>query len=182
MEIKPEMQFPKSSEDTSSHIPEAMGEVRREASEKRSDAGHPDFTEQIERERRRLQQCSETESRFPVMYIRDLLAETMNHSLGMIRNGKELEQGIAEVSYYQSVSEHLRYDSSVSAYENYSLEGILAAAKATLVCAAARRESRGAHYRSDYPETDDRCGYATIVSWADGDCRVRQDVDFEYEK
>jgi aspartate oxidase len=115
------------------------------------------------------------------MYIRNLLAETMRHSLGIIRDQETLERGIADVDYYQSIANHLRYDSSVSPYENYSLEGILAVAGASLACAMERRESRGAHYRSDYPQMEEKGRYASIVS-REGDLyKVRLDTAGEYE-
>jgi succinate dehydrogenase / fumarate reductase flavoprotein subunit len=38
----------------------------------------------------------------------------------------------------------------------FDLEGSLLAARATLVCALERRESRGAHSRLDYPDEDPR--------------------------
>ena len=57
-------------------------------------------------------------------------------------------------------------------YTNYSLPGILALAKATLLCAQHRRESRGAHVRSDYPVSRDSFAFASVISYNDGDCSV----------
>ena len=66
-------------------------------------------------------------------------------------------------------------------YFNYSLTGILNLARATLECALARKESRGAHCRCDYPDTDRRYACATLISCSDGRCDVRLDKEGAYE-
>ena len=123
----------------------------------------------------------QTESQFPVMYLRDMLAEIMRDNLGIVREKTQLEKGITDVDYLLSVAEKIRYDSSVPAYDNYSLTGILTLAKAVLTAALARTESRGSHFRSDYPEQDAAQQYATLISYSGGAFSVRQDKDGVYE-
>ena len=141
----------------------------------------PDFGPETERERKALEKARNTESRFPVMYIRDMLAEIMRRRLGIVRNEKSLEQGLEDVDYYLSVAGRINYDASVLPYFNYSLTAILVLARATLECALERRESRGAHYRSDHPDTDDSFRYATLISCENGRHRVRLDREGDYE-
>ena len=142
---------------------------------------HPDFAQTVEQERVRLNNAADTKSVFPVAYMRDMLAETMRKHLGIVRTEESIAKGIKDVEYYQSVAEHLRYDASVSAYANYSLTGILATARASLSCALARKESRGAHYRSDAPLTLDDYAFATLISYDDGAYHVRLDREQAYE-
>lgn len=142
---------------------------------------HPDFTSYLEEERAKLERTQDTDSPFPVMYMRDLLAETMRKRLGIVRSGEDLAEGIRDVEYYLSVAERIRYDSSVLPYFNYSLTGILTLARAVLECAAARRESRGAHYRSDFPAADDAWRCATLIDYDGGAYRVRADKEGAYE-
>ena len=144
-------------------------------------SGHPDFTEELEAERKKLAKRLHSESQFPVMYVRDLLAETMNKELGIVRTEESLAHGQADIDYYLSVAERLRYDPSVMPYFNYSLTGILTLARATVTSALFRRESRGAHYRSDYPKTDEGYGFATIISYDNGNYSVRLDEEKSYE-
>ena len=142
---------------------------------------HPDFTAFLEAERAALREKLASQSPFPAVYVRDMLADTMRRHLGIVREEESLRQGIADVDYDLSVAERIRYDASVSPYVNYSLTGILTAARATLECALARRESRGAHWRSDHPETDPAWQYATIIAYDGGQYRVRLDKERFYE-
>ncbi len=141
----------------------------------------PDFSREIEREKALLRSRQATESSFPVMYIRDMLAETMQKRLGIAREETSLKKGLEDVDYYLSIAERIRYDNSVLPYYNYSLTGILTAARATLACAISRRESRGAHYRTDCTNTDQAYACATLITWDDGNYNVRLDKELEYE-
>ena len=85
------------------------------------------------------------------------------------------------MDYYLSVAERIRYDSSVMPYFNYSLVAILTLARATMTCALSRRESRGAHYRSDFTQTDAACQSATIIRYDGGKYSVRLDEERAYE-
>ena len=120
------------------------------ASRKNETPAHPDFSGELERERARLAERRDTQSQFPVMYIRDMLAETMQKRLGIVRDEANLAKGLEDIDYYLSIAERIHYDSSVMPYFNYSLTAILTLARATVACALSRQESRGAHYRSDF--------------------------------
>ena len=115
------------------------------------------------------------------MYIRDMLAETMRKYLGIVRTADQLKKGLEDVDYYLSIAEQIRYDSSVSAYANYSLKGILTLARAAITCAEVRKESRGAHYRSDYPQCLDAFSGSTLISFDSGSYHVWQDREKSYE-
>ena len=142
----------------------------------------PDFSEQIAEERAYLKELRENSvSRFPATYIRDMLAETMREDLGISRNEKSLRSGIESIDFYLSVADNINYDSSVPMSEVYSLKSILHLARATLTCALWRRESRGAHYREDYPDTDDGFAYPTVISYDGGNYRVYPDEEQKYE-
>ncbi len=141
----------------------------------------PDFTKELEKENKILKEMMTGKSQFPVMYIREMLAETMQKYLGIVRDETSLEKGIEDVEYYLSIANRIKYDSSVMAYMNYSLEGILTLARATLTCAKQRKESRGAHYRRDYSDKDAQFEYATIISYANGEYKVRLDEERSYE-
>ena len=141
----------------------------------------PDFTAFIEHEQDQLSQMLASRSSFAVMHMRDMLADTMREKMGIVRTEEDLDKGIADVDYYLSVADRIRYDASVSAYTNYSLTGILTLARAVLTCAKARKESRGAHYRADYPDTSEEFGDATLISFSQGEFSVEPDKEKTYE-
>ena len=147
----------------------------------RQPPAHPDFSGELERERARLAKSRDTQSPFPVMYIRDMLAETMQKRLGIVSDEANLTKGLEDIDYYLSVAERIRYDPSVMPYFNYSLTAILTLARATVTCALSRRESRGAHYRSDFPKTDAAYRAATIIAYDGGNYSVRLDEERAYE-
>jgi len=122
-----------------------------------------------------------SKSLYPVKYIRDMLAETMRDHLGIVRSEEKLQKGIDDVSFYLSVADKIKYDASESPYFGYSLAAILTLAKATLLCAQSRKESRGAHHRSDYPTANDDCQAATIIAYDNGGYRTYLDTEGRYE-
>ena len=142
---------------------------------------HPDFNRELARESELLARKQDTQSQFPVMYIRSMLADTMQKRLGIVRSEGNLKQGLEDIDYYLSIAERLRYDPSVMPYSNYSLTAILTLAKATVACALYRRESRGAHYRSDFTEQDEGYRAATIIAWDGGKYSLRLDKGQAYE-
>lgn len=141
----------------------------------------PDFSGQAEEENLRLQKMRETKSPFPVMYMRDMLADTMRRNLGIVRDEESMKKGLSDIDYYLSVCERISYDSSVLMYTNYSLRAILTLARATMTCALQRKESRGSHFRSDHPETDNSLACASIITYDSGQYRIRMDKEHYYE-
>ena len=105
----------------------------------------------------------------------------MNNNLGIIREETSLVKGIENIDYYLSVEPSISYDASVMPYFNYSVHGLLLLSRAVLTCAEFRKESRGAHYRSDFPDTDERFSHATLSSYDGGKFSVRLDEEGEYE-
>ena len=135
----------------------------------------------IQNEQEKLAQHFASKSRFPVMYIRDEAAEIMNKHLGIVRDGGSLQKGVDELDYYIDIASRIRYDSSVLAYFNYSLPAILSLAKATMLSALERKESRGAHIRSDHPETREDLAASSIISYDGGEYNISYDREGCFE-
>ena len=140
-----------------------------------------DWSAELNEAKEKLRSLQGSQSPYPVKYIRDMLAETMRENLGIVRDADKLRQGIDDVSFYLSVADKIRFDNSEMAYFGYSLKGILSLAKATLLCAQSRQESRGAHYRSDYPTSSDAYKAATIIRYDNGTFSTYLDTEGKYE-
>ena len=132
-------------------------------------------------ENEKLMQRRKSESKFPVMYVRGMLADTVNRSLGIVRDKATLADGITDIDYYLGIANKIHYDRSELEYFNYSLEGILTLAKAALVAADSRHESRGAHLRSDFPEKSDDWKASTVISYDGGHFTTRLTGEDDYE-
>ena len=90
----------------------------------------------------------------------DELRRTMEQHCGVFRTQEVLDQGVTKVLKLRERLQfaRLRDHSKVfntARIEAFETENLMDVALATVVSAAARHESRGAHSRMDYPERDD---------------------------
>ena len=132
----------------------------------------PDFSEYISRQEQVLAQRLESRSQFSAVYIRHELAKLMKDCLGITRSEEKLLEGIRSVDYYISISDKLVYDSDVSPYIAYSLRPMLMLARAILTSALARKETRGAHIRRDYPEKSEEFALCSLCDYLGGEYRI----------
>lgn len=91
----------------------------------------------------------------PITLVRDRLREVVGRVLGIVRTGASLEEGLEAVA---ALAPSLEID-GVTAAELRALIELRAmcdTAQLGMTAALARDESRGAHYRDDAPERDDR--------------------------
>ena len=129
----------------------------------------PDFGEYIQQQEKLFEERFASKSRFSAVYIRYEIAKLMNDCLGVVRSEEKLTEGIDSVDYYLSISEKLAYDPDVSPYMVYSLRPMLLLARAILTSALARRETRGAHIRTDYPQRSEEYASCSICEYRDGE-------------
>ena len=106
-----------------------------------------------------------------VYEIRDALGEIMMYKVGIFRTGEELEEAVAEIRALL-----VDYDNAVLRCKDpgvnpelvfaLRLKGMLRLAMTVAMGALARTESRGAHFRTDYPlRNDDEWLNRTLVRW-----------------
>ena len=95
-----------------------------------------------------------------VAKLRKELQSTMQNHFGVFRKGDLMQEGVAKLDDLRDriANAHLVDKSAAfntARLEALELQNLLEVAEATAISAEARKESRGAHSRYDYPDRDD---------------------------
>jgi len=118
-------------------------------------------------------QFGRTGKRRPIELVRELQA-MMRSNVAIVRDEERLNFAITEID---RLDEELRNGVSISGIRRYNTElmdaselsGMLTTARLIAACALARKESRGAHIRLDYPEKDNEHWLKNISIWKEGE-------------
>lgn len=85
------------------------------------------------------------------------LRNIMWEHCGVVRNGDKLEEGLRKIDALEAAANNLDVRPDSEGFEDlmlaFDLEGSLLSARATIMGAMERKESRGAHQRTDFTET-----------------------------
>ena len=93
------------------------------------------------------------------------MVQVLKDCMGIRRCAQSLEDGVQQLRTLRMQLLHGR-DSTAAAEEQLGLERRSALALAMVESALARQESRGAHFRTDFPARDDaRFRKTTVVRW-----------------
>lgn len=109
--------------------------------------------------------------------IRKELQLHMDEHVGVFRTREKLELALKEIHELQERFSRLRIDDrsmqwNTDLMEAWELRCLLDLAEVTANSALARTESRGAHYREDYPDRDDRNFLKHTLAWGSGRLRI----------
>jgi len=86
----------------------------------------------------------------PIIEKKLKLQKLMLRYAGLVRNEKGLKKGLEELRRQSPV-----FYAKLSGREQYEFANLLTVGLLTMLAALRREESRGAHYREDFPERDD---------------------------
>jgi succinate dehydrogenase / fumarate reductase, flavoprotein subunit len=101
--------------------------------------------------------------------VRDACRRAMDDHAFVFRTGEGLEEGLRKVRELRATDfrhcddKSRRYNTNLT--NVLELEALLVASEATLMCALARVESRGAHARRDFPLRDDKGWLRHSLAW-----------------
>jgi succinate dehydrogenase / fumarate reductase, flavoprotein subunit len=110
--------------------------------------------------------------------IRVAMQQTMQENCAVFRDEEVLRRGVDKIdAVHTSYAELGISDRSLiwnsDLVEALELQNLLEQAKTTLHSAQNRTESRGAHFREDFPERDDDHWLKHTLAWLDPDGTVR---------
>ena len=115
--------------------------------------------------------------------IRRRMEAVMTDSVGLFRNGPALETAVAELSDLLARSRRLGMrghglDANPELVQAYRLPRMLKVALTVALGALKRTESRGAHFREDFPARNDRDWLnRTLACWREGDALPTLDYE-----
>lgn len=112
-------------------------------------------------ERKRINELIERESGEKQWTIRNELQDIMMNKVGIFRTGPEMQEALEKVRELKDRIKNICIDDKSWLYNTelagvLELQNILLLAETICLGGIKREESRGAHFRNDYPERDDK--------------------------
>jgi len=133
-------------------------------------------------EQARLAALLDAPGRESAIAIRRCMEQIMTDKVGLFRNGPDLESALAELADLLARSRQIGVKGGLDANPElvlaYRLPRMLKLAITAAMGALNRRESRGAHFREDYPARNDRDWLnRTLAWWREGDALPTLDYE-----
>lgn len=121
----------------------------------------------------RLAQLDASSSGESSHVVADAIRRVMQTHCGVFRTDKLMTEGVRAIDDIAGQVDriHLKDKSKVfntARIESLEVHNLIEVAKATLVSAQARKESRGAHYHNEFTERDDQNWLKHTLWWRDG--------------
>ncbi|MGV2984514.1 L-aspartate oxidase [Microbacterium sp. AGC85] len=114
--------------------------------------------EAIAQARAEIDDLLASDGRENVRALQRAIRNTMTEHAGVVRSAEGLRAGLADIDLIEGRMEDLGIHPDIAGFQDlahaFDLKGSAVAARATLEAALERRETRGAHNRSDFPDED----------------------------
>lgn len=129
---------------------------------------HPIDYALVDKEARYIEMLLEGENRFNINTMRRNLGNNLYNNAGVFRTHDSLADALEYVHYLMTMSSGLccinkERSDNVELLSIIEFRNSLTVAEAMLMCALAREESRGSHYREDFPHSDNKDYQANTI-------------------
>ncbi len=110
--------------------------------------------------------------------VKQVMKETMQRYAGVFRTESMLQEGVSTLQALYRSLPHIALTEHSLVWNNplqevLELHNLMKQALVTATCALNRTESRGSHYRQDYPVRDDANWFMHSLAWLDSDGSVQ---------
>ncbi|WP_456485007.1 FAD-dependent oxidoreductase [Desulfurobacterium sp.] len=122
----------------------------------------PEFpTSALKDERERIESLFEKDGKEKLATLRNELSDILTYGAGIFREESRLKEALNKVREIKERAQHLKvedlsYTFNTNLQQTLEFLNMIELAEVTVMTALERRESRGAHYRVDYPERNDK--------------------------
>ncbi|NBW58073.1 succinate dehydrogenase flavoprotein subunit [bacterium] len=115
---------------------------------------------------------------YTVAEIRTQIQEVMQNDFGVFRQEDTMHAGLKKLLLLKEQIKQIQLQDksqyfNTARLEALELDNLIAVSLATAYSAIERKESRGAHFRNDYPQRHDQAWLKHVVCFADGNIRYR---------
>jgi len=140
----------------------------------RQDPCFPDLPEDAaERARERIANLLERKGKESVAEIRQILQTTMTEKMGIFRREETMKECLSTIKELQERYKEVGITDKGRVFNTELMEAIelgsmLDFVEPIVVGGIARKESRGAHFRKDFPKRDDKNWLKHTLAWKEG--------------
>ena len=145
-----------------------------------SETGFAPFDEsEIKREEERIDSLFSSDGKEKLPDLRSELSDVMSYGAGIFREEKKMKEALEKVREIKERAKHLKvYDGertfNTNLQQTLEFLNLVDIAETIVLPAIERKESRGAHYRTDYPKRDDEnfLKHSIVERGEDGELRL----------
>lgn len=109
-----------------------------------------------------------------LLSFKERIRDIMRREMSIVKNEKGLKEGLRELEELQKQLPVLSAKDTNDLVEIYKIKNMMTTAKMMITAGLTRKESRGVHYRDDFPERNDS-GWSKniVIQKSNGDFKIR---------
>ena len=123
----------------------------------------------------KIESCKQQQGALKVQQLREHLQETLWRNVLVVRNKVKLENALGDVAALRSLMPEVKIDGINDLRSLLELGNLLDVGEAIIIAALHRTESRGSHYREDFPLQDSAWDKRILIGYRNGQIFKREE-------